>query len=87
MTEKLETQLETVEIKQTRGKVKPIRFRDDAINKIRKDNYNLGKKRFKFIPFKVSKDSHQKVMKRNWMFMRIILFYIENIICTIMEKK
>ena len=87
MTEKLEPQLETVEIKQTRDKVKPIRFRDDAINKIRKDNYNLGKKRFKFIPFKVSKDSHQKVMKRNWMFMRIILFYIENIICTIMEKK
>ena len=60
MTEKLETKLEQVEIKQTRDKVEPIRFKDDAINKIKKDNYNFGKKRFKYIPFKVSKDSHQK---------------------------
>ena len=60
MTEKLETKLEQVEIKQTRDKVEPIRFKDDAINKIKKDNYNFGKKRFKYIPFKVSKDSHHK---------------------------
>jgi len=59
-TEKLETQLETVEIEQTRDKVEPIRFRDEAINKVKKENYNFGKKRFKYIPFKVSKDSHQK---------------------------
>ena len=58
--EKLETGLEKVEIKQTRDKVDPIRFRDDAINKVRKENYNFGKKRFKYIPFKVSKDTHQK---------------------------
>ena len=59
-TKKLETQLETVEIKQTRDQIEPIRFRDEAINKVKKDNYNFGKKRFKYIPFKVSKDSHQK---------------------------
>ena len=43
MTEKLETKLEQVEIKQIRDKVEPIRFKDDAINKIKKDNYNFGK--------------------------------------------
>ena len=56
----LVTQLETVEIKQTRDKVEPIRFRDEAINKVKKESYNFGKSRFKYIPFKVSKDSHQK---------------------------
>ncbi len=61
-TEKLETPLEKVGIKQTRDKVEPIRFRDEAINKVKKENYNFGKKRFKYIPFKVSKDSHQKGM-------------------------
>jgi len=59
---KLETPLEKVGIKQTRDKVEPIRFRDEAINKVKKENYNFGKKRFKYIPFKVSKDSHQKGM-------------------------
>ena len=59
-TEKLETSLERVEIKHTRDKVDPIRFRDDRINKVKKENYSFGKKRFKFIPFKVSKDSHLK---------------------------
>ncbi len=62
MTEKLETELEQVEIKQTR-KIDPIRFRDDAINKIRKEKYNFGKKRYLDIPFDVSKDSHQKGLK------------------------
>ena len=51
-TKKLETQLETVEIKQTRDQIDPIRFRDEAINKVKKNNYNFGKKRFKYIPFK-----------------------------------
>jgi hypothetical protein len=41
-TKKLETSLETVEIKQTRDKVEPIRFRDETINKIKKENYNFG---------------------------------------------
>ena len=45
-TKKLETQLETVEIKQTRDQIDPIRFRDEAINKIKKDNYNFCKKSF-----------------------------------------
>jgi len=57
---KLETRLERVEIKQTRDKVEPIRFRDEAINKVKKENYKFGEKRFKYIPFIVSKDSHQK---------------------------
>ena len=38
MTEKLETPLEKVEIKQTRDKTDPIRFRDDAINKVKKQS-------------------------------------------------
>ncbi len=72
-TEKLDTELETVEIEQTsdeskpsletiqtREKIEPIRFRDEAINKVKKEDYKFGKKRFKYIPFKVSKDSHQK---------------------------
>ena len=58
-TEKLETSLETVEIKQTRDKVEPIRFRDETINKIKKEHYNFNNKSFLFIPFKVSNDSHQ----------------------------
>jgi len=57
---KLETVLEKVEIEQTRDEVEKIRFRDEAINKVKKENYDFGKKRFKYIPFKVSKDSHQK---------------------------
>jgi len=63
MTEKLEHKLEQVEIKQTRTPTKPIRFKDDAINKVRKENYVFGKKSNKFIPFIVSKDSHQKGLK------------------------
>ena len=35
---KLETAQEKVEIKQTRNKVDPIRFRDETINKIKKTN-------------------------------------------------
>ena len=69
-TKKLDTELDKVEIKQTRDKVDPIRFRDDVINKIKKTNIEFGPKAFKDIPFKVSKDTHQKglvlrVYKRN----------------------
>ena len=32
-TKKLETQLETVEIKQTRDQIEPIRFRDETIHR------------------------------------------------------
>jgi len=60
MTDKLDTQLDTSEIKQTRDRTDPIRFRDDSINKIRKENYEFGNKRYKYIPFQVSKDTHQK---------------------------
>ena len=77
MNKKLETELETSTIKQTRDetveasatawappgsrvKIEPIRFKQEAINKVRKENYIFGKKRFIYIPFKVSKDTHQR---------------------------
>ena len=61
--EKLDPELDQVEIKQTSSTIKPIRFRDEVINKIKKDNFIFGKKRDFFIPFIVSKDSHQKGLK------------------------
>ncbi len=60
MTEKLYQKLEQVEIKQT---IAPIRFKDEAINKIKKQNIEFRKRSFIFIPFIVSKDSHQKGLK------------------------
>ena len=48
-----------VDIKQTR----PIRFKDEAINKIKKQNIDFGKRSYVFIPFIVSKDSHLKGLK------------------------
>ena len=42
-TEKLEEKLEEAKIKQTRRNLDPIRFRDDAINKVKKENYIFGK--------------------------------------------
>ena len=57
--EKLVPELEQVKMKQT----SPIRFRDETINKIRKEQFKFGKKRDLFIPFIVSKDSHQKGLK------------------------
>ena len=63
MTEKLEPQLEQVEIKQTRTTPKSIRFNNATINKIRSSQYNFGKRNFLFIPFNVSKDSHQRGLK------------------------
>ena len=62
-TEKLEDQLEEVKIKQTRRKLDPIRFKEEAINKVKKENYKFNKLKELFIPFIVSKDSHQKGLK------------------------
>ncbi len=60
MTDKLEPQLEQIEIKQTRTFLEPIRFREDAINKVKNTQYNFNNKSFLFIPFRVSNDSHNK---------------------------
>jgi hypothetical protein len=60
MTEKLYHKLDQVEIRQT---VSPIRFKDEAINKIQRKNINFGNRSFIFIPFIVFKDSHQKGVK------------------------
>lgn len=57
--EKLVPKLEQVKIKQT----SPIRFKDETINKINKEQFIFGIKRDLFIPFIVSKDSHQKGLK------------------------
>ena len=62
-TEKLDHTLEQVDIKQTRSNIDPIRFKDEAINKVRKENYTFGKRGNLFIPFSVSKDTHQKGLK------------------------
>ena len=63
MTEKLDHKLEQVEIKQTRTKPSSIRFNNGAINKIKSSQYIFGKNNFLFIPFNVSKDSHQRGLK------------------------
>ena len=63
MNKKLEHKLDQVEIKQTRAKIKSIRFKDEAINKVKKENYVFGNRGNLFIPFDVSKDSHQKGLK------------------------
>ena len=63
MTEKLDPQLDQAKIKQTGTTIDPIRFRDEAINKVKKQNINFNKKPYIFIPFIVSKDSHQKGLK------------------------
>ena len=59
-TEKLYPELYQVKIKQT---ITPIRFKDEAINKVKKQNIEFGKRAYIFIPFIVSKDSHQKGLK------------------------
>ena len=43
-TEKLDHTLEQVYIKQTRSNIDPIRIKDEAINKVRKENYTFGKR-------------------------------------------
>ncbi len=49
-TQKLDTELDQGEIKQTRHSLDPIRFRDETINKVRKENYEFDKKRYLYIP-------------------------------------
>jgi len=62
-TEKLEPQLDQGEKKQTRTHLEPIRFREDAIIRVKNSQYNFNNRSFLFIPFKVSNDSHQKGLK------------------------
>ena len=62
-TEKLEPELERVNIKQTRTKLTPISFKTGAINKVKRSQYTFGNNSFLFIPFKVSKDSHLRGLK------------------------
>jgi len=42
MTEKLEPQIEQIEIKQTRTFLEPIRFREDAINRVKNTQYKFN---------------------------------------------
>ena len=46
----LDKKLDEAEIKQTRQKVSPIRFKEEAINKVKKQNYDVGNKKDLFIP-------------------------------------
>jgi len=62
-TQKLGTKLDLAEIKQTRAKIDTIRFREDNINKVKREDYNFGNKVRIFIPFKVDKDTHQRGLK------------------------
>ena len=48
--QKLGQRLGQVDIKQTM----PIRFKDEAINKIKKQNIDFGKRSYVFFPFIVS---------------------------------
>ena len=59
MTEKLCHELGQAKIKQT----SPIRFKDEVINKIKKQNIEFGKRSYVIFPFIVSKDSHLKGLK------------------------
>ena len=77
--EKLDTELDHIEIKQTRHKgsasptgsaspgsrvkIEPIRFKEDVINRIKKGDYIFGSQKYLYIPFKVSRDTHQKGLK------------------------
>jgi len=51
------------EIKHSRKKIEPVRFKDEFINKIKSTNYEFGNKRELLIPFSVDKDSHRKGLK------------------------
>ena len=51
------------EIKHSRKKIEPIRFKEDVVNKVKSSNYAFGKKRELLIPFKVDKDTHRKGLK------------------------
>ena len=60
MTEKLDTELETSKIKQTRNKRELIPFKDSAIDKIKKTEISFGLKRFKEYKFDVPRGSSLK---------------------------
>ena len=60
MKEKLDTKLDTVEIKQTRSKRPTISFRDSAIDKLTKNNTTFDKKKFNTYKFDVPKGSSLK---------------------------
>ena len=60
MTEKLDTKLDTVEIKQTRSKRPTISFRDSAIDKLTKNNTTFDNKKFNAYKFDVPKGSSLK---------------------------
>ena len=60
MTEKLDNEHATDQIKQTRHKREIIFFRDSAIEKISIKNLNFGSKRFKQFKFDISKGSSLK---------------------------
>jgi len=51
------------QIKHSSRKVEPIRFKDEAINKVKSSNYAFGNKKELLIPFTVDKDSHRKGLK------------------------
>ena len=55
MTEKLDTKLETDEIKQTRTKRPTIPFRDSAIDKLKKTNTTFGNRKLNIYKFDVPK--------------------------------
>ena len=45
------------------NRIEPIRFKQEIVNRVKKSDYAFGNKKHLFIPFKVSKDSHQKGLK------------------------
>ena len=47
----------------TRPQTRLIWFKDEAINKIKKQNIDFGKRSYIFVSFIVSKDSHLKGLK------------------------
>ena len=60
MTEKLDTKLDTTEIKQTRSQRKTISFRDSQIDKIKKLDTDFENRKFKAFKFDVPKGSSLK---------------------------
>jgi integrase len=47
----------------SRVKIEPIRFKEDVINRIKKSDYVFGGQKYLYIPFDVSRDTHQKGLK------------------------
>ena len=72
MKEKLDTKLDTVEIKQTRSKRPTISFRDSAVGKLTKNNTTFDNKKFNAYKFDVPKGSSLKGLQLR--FCRNIIF-------------